>query len=350
MVTRTAKPATGVRSRTATASAKKAAPAPARKTAATRTAAPAKKAEATTGQTRADRLVKARATGAANRAAATAANEKHPTKNQRVTGHDIFRAIHTLVVLLRQYGEDYADELDQIAEYVAPMGANRATPHRPDGPARKAKVDPEDRVADEYYDAEATAALPLRELRELAADLAERGVITETKTKTKILKEMEEAGLFRELDDEGADEDDAEGDHDEDSEEDEVDDDDSDEEELDEETYERSDLKKMTLKELQELAEINGVKWKGLDQKSLIDTLLGEEEDEEEEEESEDDEDEEVFEIDPDELDSMSVAELLQICEKGGFKVPVSARKNKQRIIDIIIDNLGEEEDEDEEE
>jgi hypothetical protein len=237
------------------------------------------------------------------------------------------------------------------------MDSKRGTPTP--SPAAAAKVEPEDRVIDEFYDRDKIDALSIRELRALAADLAAHGVITETKVKNTILEQMEEAGLFREDGDADAssdDEDEEEGvdeDSEEDDEESDDEDDDSDEDESDdddeygEETYTREELKAMTLKELQELAEVNEMKWKGLDKDALIDAMLANEEEPEDEvpedEDEEDDEDGEVLEIDPDELPNMDISELLELAGQLEVEVPRTKRKNKDAIVELILENLEEE-------
>jgi len=309
---------------------------------------------------RAASLAKAREARAAKAAAAKAeaesAVEVHPTKKEEITAHDVLRARHTYEVLysqwLRQQGEDIAEVLDFVAPILDDKrGVNKKSP------LTRAKVAPEERVIDEYYDRDVVEGYNIKDLRTLAADLASQGIITEKVKKPLILEQMEAAGLFREDGDVASAEDDEdedadaydeedEGDSEEDLEEEgDEDEDESDDDDVEEETFTRADLKAMTLKELQDIAEINEVKWKGLDKASLIDELLGAEDEEEEADEAEEeDEDGEFLEIDPNELPNMDLDELLEICDQiDGLKVPAVKRKNKKAVIELILEALGEE-------
>lgn len=320
---------------------------------ATRTAAPAKKAAP--ARKAAAPARKAAASAPAPRAAKAAPKAAAPRKASAKdvpSAHDVLRALRTYEKLRDTYFEAYSQEVDEAADFVAPVSSPRRGRPEVDGPARKVKVAAKDQVNEEFYDRDKTEALPVPKLRELAVDLADRGVITEVKIKSVILEQMEDAGLFRDegdVDSDAADEDEEFEDEDsEESEDDESDDDedesDDDDEELDEEEYTRADLKKMDLKELQELAEINEIKWKGLNQKDLIDAMLGEDDEDDEEDGEEDEDDEEVFEIDPSELPKLSLEDLLDICKQAGFKVPVAKRKDKKAVIELILANLDEDE------
>lgn len=350
MVIRRPAPAAKASPRSArTAAAKKtAAPAPSR-----RTAAPARKASPArpAAQSKGEQLAAARAAKAAKEAAAaetaTKNVEPHPSKKDAVTANDVLRSFHTFNVLYAQWLQQQGDEMTEVLDFVAPiLGAQRGAVKK--SPLTRAKVEPEERVIDEYYNRDDIETYSIKELRELAADLVANGVpgMTETKVKSKILAEMEAAGLFREDGSADADEDDIEEDDDEDFAEDEDEDDESDDDDDDdgttEENFTRAELKAMDLAELQDLAELNEKKWKGLDKAEIIDTLLGgsEEEDEDEEEEEEED-----LEIDPDELPNMSVPELLDLCKQIGLKVPAASRNNQKKVIAIItdfLDNLPE--------
>lgn len=327
---------------------KTAAPAPVRRTAApTRKAAPARPA----AQSKAEQLAAARAAKAAKEAAAAEAAAKnvepHPTKKDAVTANDVLRSFHTFNVLYAQWLQQQGDELTEVLDFVAPiLGAQRGVAKK--SPLTRAKVKPEERVIDEYYNRDDIETYSIKELRELAADLVANGIITEKVKKLVILEQMEAAGLFREEGSADSDEDDIEEDDDEDVEEDEDDDADADESDDDdddgvtEENFTRAELKKMDLAELQDIAELNQFKWKGLDKNEIIDTILGSSEDEDDDE---DEEEEEDLEIDPDELPNMSVSELLDLCKQIGLKVPAASRNNQKKIIAIItdfLDNLPE--------
>jgi hypothetical protein len=312
-------------------------PAPARKA-----AAPAPKARPV-----------AKAPAARSKPQALAA-DAHPTRKSAPTGYDVVRAIMTAVAMVNAFAEAYQEELDALTPFVAPMGKNWHGALPAEGPLQKVAVDPEDSVIGEALDRDDTLALPLRELRELAADLAKRGIIQETMKKPVILAQMEEAGLFREDGDPATDEDaEEEADEDEDlpeeaddaDEDDDEDDDteaDDDDDEGDDEEYgeyTRAELREMTLKEVQELAEANGIKWKGKDQEYLVVALLPDEDEEEEEEEEEDGE---ALEIYPDELPNMDLPELLSLCEQAGWEVPAAKKKRKQSVIDFILSKLDD--------
>lgn len=310
-------------------------------------AAPAK----STSQQRNEQLAAARASYVEKTEAAKAApTEKHPVRKDKISSHDVVRAWHTALMLQFQYAVQEGEEIAEALEFVAPIMGGKKGPVEK-SPLTRAKVAPEKRVIGEYYDKEIVEKYSIKDLRELA----ERLELDEQKYKTGILKELEAKGFFREDGDADADEDGVEDDVDEDIEEDEVDGDDEDsddddseddDDETEERVYDRDDLKGMTLKELQELAEANEVNFKGLGKAELIDTLLADE-DEEEEDES-DDEDEEgedaPVEIDPDELPNMDLDELLELCEQIDVKVPASKKKNKKAVIQLILDELEDEE------
>lgn len=336
------KPTTAKAATTRAVPAKKAAaPAPAR-----RAGTAAKKSAASDAKR--EQLAAARATRSAKEAAAieksVAQVEPHPTKKDAVTANDVLRAQHTYNVLYAEWLKQQGEEMTEVLGFVAPiLAAPVGQPKK--SPMMRAKVEPEERLIDEYYDRDVIERYSVKELRELAADLVENGVpgMTETKLKSKILEQMEAAGLFREEGSAASDEDDTEEDDDAEAEEDEEDDEDSDDESDDDGTEEanftRAELKAMTLDELQDLAELNEFKWKGLDKATLIDALLGGGDDEDEADD-EDEEEEEDLEIDPDELPNLSVSELLDLCKQIGLKVPAASRKNQQAIIDIITEFL----------
>lgn len=336
MVTRTRTAAKPAATRTRPA-------ATAKKTASNPAPAPQKR---TMSQAQKENLAKGRAARAAKQSKPPL--EQHPAKEGVPSGHDVVRAGLTFFALLEAYAEAYRDELDALAPFIAPMGAAKQGRPEKDGPARKVKVEPEDSAIGEVYDYEETRVLPLAELRELAADLAERGIIAERKVKATILKEMEEAGLFREEGDSSSGEGDEEDDDDEEgseeageSDEDEDEDSESEDDDDEEEEYSRADLRKMTLDQVQELAKENKRPWKGMDKEALIVSLIPDEDEE--------DEDGGELEIDPSELPSMGLDELLGLCEQAGWRVPNAKRKSKKAVIDLILENLGDdEEDEDE--
>lgn len=314
---------------------------PAKPAPAAKKAAPARQAT----EAKKEQLAAARAVRSEKVAAAKAApTEVHPVRKDKISAHDVARAWHTALMLQFQYAVQEGEEIAEAMAFVAPIMASKSgLPEK--SLHAKAKVDPEDRVIDEFYDLDVVKAMSISDLRTLATDLAANGLITETKLKSRILEQMEEAGLFREEESSDADEDDIEDDVDEDAEEDEEDDDSDEDDDTEDVEYSREDLKGMTLKELQEIAEANEYDWKGLDKASLIEALLADPE-EEDEEESGDEDDEEAVEIDPDELPNMDLDELLELCEQIGLKVPAAKKKNKKAVIQLILDELGDDEDE----
>lgn len=335
-----------------TAPAKTRAAATTAKREAAKSAAPAKKAATArpaASNAKAESIAKARA-AKAEKAEKAAPTEMHPVRKDKISAHDVVRAWHTALMLQFQYAVQEGEEIAEALEFVAPiMGGKRGPAEK--SPLTRAKVDPEKRVIDEYYDKGIVEKYSIKDLRELA----ERLELDEQKYKTGILKELEAKGFFREDGDADADEDGVEDDIDEDAEEDDVDDDEEesddddsedDDDDTEERVYDRDDLKEMTLKELQELAEANEVNFKGLGKAELIDTLLADEDEEDDDEpEDEEDEDEDApVEIDPDELPNMDLDELLELCEQIDVKVPASKKKNKKAVIQLILDELEDEE------
>lgn len=344
---------------------KAAAPAPARKATAARPAAkkaapaPAKRSTGAS-EARKAQLAEARAKRGAKAAAPAVEAEvaKHPTRKDEITAHDVLRAYHTFntlyVAWLGQQGEEIAEVLDFVAP-ILPEAAGR--PKK--SPATRAKVTPQEREEEQkYYDRESFEKYHITEIREIATDLAAAGVITETKVKSKILAEMEEAGLFRTDSDDDSDEGDEEYGEDaeetEEEDDDESDDDEDDDEESDDDTetafFTREELEGYKLKQLQEIAEANELDWNGLSKADLIDLLVPEDDEEEEDDEEDEDEEGEELEIDLAALKKASVEELLDICEQAGWDVPRTKRKNKAAIIEIIEENVANDEEEDEDE
>lgn len=196
---------------------------------------------------------------------------------------------------------------------------------------------------EDVYDRADVEKMPIKELRALAVELG----LEEQKVKSGILDEMEANGLFadsEEEDDEEEFEDEDEADEDDD--EDESDEEDEDEEEDDEEEDEgftREELEGMSLAQLRKLAKEEGhtaAEYRKLDQDALVDLLAGDEEDGDEDEE----EDEE--EIDEDTLRAMDLPQLKKVAAELELKVPVAVGKNKNKLVNFILENAGEEDDE----
>lgn len=305
---------------------------------------------------------------------------------EKVTAYDVLRArkaadlaqqeVYRLETLFWKQNEDILQGAVEHAENFAEENTPpKRTGRKPaETPAAKVKAKTPN-VAGEYFDKDETLALGLVDLRDLARELAENGVITETKVKKDIIAQMEAAGLFREAGADDTDEDDA-VDDDEDSAEDEEaedfdeeddaeddddsedDDDESDDEDDDEEDegYSLDDLKAMKLKQLQELAEQNEIDWDGLSKAELIEEIWGDDEDEDEpeddadEDDEEDEEEEETIEIDVTDLPNMSADELYALAKSTGVKVPVAKRKDKKFLVKKLEDELFPSDDEDDEE
>jgi hypothetical protein len=249
---------------------------------------------------------------------------------------------------------DHAKKIAEIASLAPDYKSGRQS--LKEGPARKVRS--RKPVIDEYFDREDTANLPLRELRELAADLVEKGAITEATKKAVILEQMEAAGLFREdglsssdEDDVLDDEEDEERDEEESDDDDDEYDDESDEDDDDgdgEEGYTLAELKAMSLKELQDIAENNGVSWKGLKQNALIEALQNAEPDDEDDEE-EDEEDEEELELSEEDIEAMDISELIELLTRMGVtSIPAKAKKNHDALVALVLENLTEDDDEEE--
>lgn len=334
------------------------------KTATSRTRTPAKKTAAAPAKKAAPKPQEA-----PKRAAAP--------KVEVVTAHDVLRAE---MAALKAAGEHarlrnlYWDQNQQdlnAAVAHAERVTEELTPRKKDGPkpadtpSRRAHA--KNPVVDEFYDRDKVEGYGLRDLRDLAAELAEKGLITETKVKKTILEQMEEAGLFRaeghsgsdeddELDDDedlAEDEDDEDFEDDEDSDEDdddaEDDEDDADDDDAgdgdDEEGYTLAELKAMNLTDLQDIAEQNGVDWDDLSKSELIAALIGADDDESDDEEDDEDEDE-FLEINPEDIPNMSLKELLELAEEIGLKVPVKKRKDKDYLVEAILEQVDDEDDE----
>jgi hypothetical protein len=350
MVIRTRAAATKTAARTSTAPAKKAAT-PVRRAVSTKAAPPAKKAAAPAAKparTPAQKaaLEKARAARAATAAAEQHSAPKHPSKQPQVTEYDVLRAYHTWDTLYRTWKEQEGINVAEALDFVAPIGPAKVGRPEAGSIHNAAKVAEEDRVADELYDKEKVIAMPVAKLRQLAADLG----LNEQKFKSGILEELEEKGYFRAEGDSADDEvDDGDDLSDAEEDEDESDDESDEDEELVEETLTRADLKKMNLKQLQEIAEANELDSEGLDKDEIIEALLADEEEDEEEEgedeeedEEEGEEDEEQYEeVTPEDLPKLSLEELLDLADTSGIKIPAAKKGNKKAVIEVILSKMS---------
>lgn len=195
--------------------------------------------------------------------------------------------------------------------------------------------------AGEKYDRAEIEGLPIKELRELAAELE----LDEQKVKKGILDEMEANGLFADSEEEDEDEEEFEDEDEADEEDDEDEEEEDEEDEDEEEGFDREELEGMTLVQLKKLAKEEGHDasvYRKLDQDALIDLLMGEDEDGEDEEEDEESEEE----IDEDTLRSYDLAQLKKVAAELDLKVPVAVAKNKTKLVNFILENAGEEDDE----
>lgn len=290
-----------------------------------------------------------------------------------VTAHDVAKAALTLkraqiifddlnAKYWEQYGEEVADIKARGKEVLAELdGPGRVGRPPKEAPITKGKKS--EPIIGETYDYEEVKALPLVQLRELARDLAKEDIIEETVKKTVILEQMEEAGLFRESDDEASasgdsvdDEDaaaeDEEGDEefeDDDSDDEGADEDDDDEDaEDDGDDITADDLREMNLKELQDVAEENGIPWKKKPQAALLKELLAavgasEEEPDDEEEDDEDDDG-----LTEEQVRSMSNKELRvimnQLVKAGEDEPPLKVKKDTDALAEWVLEHLDEDE------
>jgi len=408
MVIRTKKStATATRTRTAPPAAKKraVAPAPAKKSVPAKKAVPAQRK----APVKASAPVKA-APPAKRPAPAVTKSAPAPAvqKSVSVTAYDVLRADKAAEIALAHAKElreafwasqdsaldgavEHAAKMAEAAEKEVPKKAGR--PAAKEGPARKALA-AEPKVIDEYYDIDVVKGYGIVQLRELANDLADRGIITERKIKGVIYDQMEEAGLFRQAgtsdadaDVEDDDEDGEEGEEDfEEYEDDEAEaadsaDDDSDDEEDDggddEESLTEDDLNNMPLAELQDLAEKWGISWKNLKQKELVAKIVqeaSEDEDSEDEEfedseddseeyedeatedesegdedDEEEDDDSEELELSMEDIEAMNAEDLTDLLEKLDVRVPAKIRNNADALRSLLLEHLDEQDDDEEE-
>lgn len=288
----------------------------------------------------------------------------------RVTAHDVLRAELTFEnakkafeQLRAEYWAQYDVDVDEIKELSQAAihefdGPEQQGRPPADGPMRKARVRGVEPVIGEAYDRTKVSSMGLVELRKLAKELVGEGLITELKVKSEILKQMEEAGLFRSAVDASADEGDA-GAEPSDAEEDEEgedeegeyeDDDDEDDGEEDDEgdSISAADLREMTLKDLQDVAEENGVKWKGKKQAALLEELLALVEDDEEEadepDDEEDDDEEEDGGLTEESIRAMSLKELQKLAAQLDTAPPLKVKKDRDALVEWLLENLEEEE------
>lgn len=258
-----------------------------------------------------------------------------------------------------QGGAEIQDAVVHAQNFVDSVTPGPREGRRPDEtPSAKARA--KDPVIGEFYDYDKTSTMKLTELRTLAAELVEEGLITETMKKMVILQQMEDAGLFRAEGNSGSDEDDElpddeDDEEDEEDEDEEYDEDDDESEDDDDESDDESggytieDLKAMKLAELQDIAENNKIDVEGFSKSEVIAALVAQVDDEDEEEEpdeeddDEDDEEGEGFqEVTFEDLLKMPVAELVRVAKDSGVKVPVAKKNDKKWLIAAIKKAVGD--------
>ena len=254
------------------------------------------------------------------------------TAKKTVTGEEIAAAFQNVLNLMQQYSPDAVEETPaprKTARKTATATSARKTAATP---AKKtaSRAAAKSTVEKGSLDQDEVEGMSVKDLRALAVEAGLR----EQKLKSGILTELEKKGFYAEAE---------EGDEEE------------------EEGYTREGLAEETLVELKKIAKSEGhtaADYRGMDQESLIDLILGEEEDEEEEdedeedadeeEEAEEDEDEEDGEIviDPEELKTMPIGELKELAKQINVKIPSTKAKSKSAIIKLILDSAESEEEE----
>lgn len=254
------------------------------------------------------------------------------------TADDIVNTLNRLLTMVAEYNDEHGK-----SGVKSPVGKS----------ASKSKaVEPDDDDEQQTFTLEEIHAMKIVELRELAVELG----LEEQKVKANIIAELQENGYIVDEDEE---DDDDEADDDEEVDDEEEDDEDEDEED---EGYSREELEDMTLAKLRKVAREEGLEVpKGADQDTLIDLILGEDEedegdDEDDEEADEDDDtddsdsddDDETEEITEEEIRKMTLKEVQELAKelKIKVKVPASAKtpaaKQKvyaQAIIDSVSDD-----------
>jgi hypothetical protein len=287
-----------------------------------------------------------------------------------VTAHDVLRAKLTYEHLYARYWEQYGEEVAEIKARGKEVLAELDGPGRVGRPPKEAPITQgkkSDPLIGETYDYNEFKGFPLVKIREIARDLAAEGIIEETVKKTVILEQMEEAGLFRESDDEApvrrdsrdvADtpEEDEEGDEEfEDEDDDSEDDEESDEEDDDDDDEEDGDditpdyLRRLNLKDLQDVAEENDIPWKKKTQAALLAELIEAAGGEDEEPDDEEDEDEEEDGgLTEEQIRAMSNKELrtimAQLVKAGEDEPPLKVRKDTAALAEWVIEHLDEDE------
>lgn len=372
--------------------------APAKKATSSRTTRPAAKAapaakRAAAAPARKAAPPAAKRTAPARKAAAKPVQEvrETPSSRSKIQAHDVLRAEldarkarHVADELHAAYWAEYGEVLDfavDTAKAVSELDAPKQSgPHRKDGPARRAMVEPSKSVIGEVYDRERLEShTSLPELRKIFKELCEGDErLEETLVKKSILAQMEKNGYFREEvaddsaeDDESSDEafdaedDEEEDDFEDDDEESDDDDDDDaadeDEDESDEDgVLTEEDLDDYTLKQLREVAEESNVPIKGKSEDALRDELKAlvraaseEEEDEDDQDEEDDDEEDEGEDggyVTAEDLPKMDLEALQKLSEECDGTPKKSTFNNAEKLRAWLLPYVEADDDEEEEE
>lgn len=255
-----------------------------------------------------------------------------------VTADDVVNAFSRFLTLVTEYNEEHGK-----TGVKSPV--NKSASKAPE---------PDEDDEEQTYTLEEIHAMKIVDLRNLAVELG----LEAQKVKADIIAELQEGGYIV---DEDEDEDDDEADDDE--VEDEVEDDEDDEE--DDEGYSREELEDMTLAQLRKVAREAGLEFeKGADQDTLIELILGEddedegdEDDDEEADEdddsddSDDSDDDEEEEITEEEIRKMPLKELQGLAKELEIKVTVprtvkTDAAKKKLYVKAILDSVSDEDDE----
>ncbi len=259
------------------------------------------------------------------------------------TADDIVNLLNRLLTLVAEYNEEHGKTGVKTPAVAKSASSKKAVE----------KDDDEDRT----YTLEEIHGMKIVELRELAVELD----LDAQKVKADIIAELDEKGYIV-SDDEDEDEDEeADDDELEDEDEDEEEDEDDENDEEEDEGYSREDLEEMTLAQLRKVAREEGLTVpKGADQDTLVDLILGEDEDDEEdaddEEADEDDDtdsddsdsdDEDEEEITEEEIRKMPLKELQGLAKELELKVTVprsvtSDAGKKKLYVKAILDSVSD--------
>lgn len=259
-----------------------------------------------------------------------------------------------LEVSAEEVASAFAKFLTVFGSYQEQNGGDAVTPAKTKSasPSKSKPVADEDDDEQDTYTTEEIQAMKIVDLRAIANDLE----LKERKVKAGIIAELTKKGFIvdeEEDDVDDEDEDDEEIDDDEEDDDDEADEDEDDDED---EGYSREELEEMTLADLRKVAKENEITYpKGADQDTLVDLILGEDEededDEDEADDAEDSDDDGEEEITEEQIRKMSLVELKALATELEVKVKVprtanTDAKKKKAYADAILENAVDEDDE----